>query len=302
MTRDPRKVTIAISLAASVLMLVGKLTAYYITHSAAMLADAAESVVHGVATAFAAFSLWYAAQPADAEHPYGHGRIVYFSTGAEGMLVVCASVAVVFSGIQRLAYGGALHDLGWGIAISGTLALINLALGVTLISVGRRHNAVVLIANGKHVLSDFRTTAGAIVGVGAVMLTGIEWLDPLAALLIGAWIAVSGIALVRQSFGGLMDRVDPEISAQVTQCLEQAVAEGTIESFHKIRCRTINDEIFIDMHILAQGKLPLAEAHDRATTVETALRACFPQHRVHISSHLEPEEHEAAHPGGYGDD
>jgi cation diffusion facilitator family transporter len=288
-----------ISLAMSALMLAGKLTAYAITHSSAMLADAAESVVHGVATAFAAFSLWYAAKPADTCHPYGHGRIVYFSTGFEGALVLAASMAVIYSGIEGLIRGPQLERLGAGLIISGGLALINLVLGIALVTIGRRQNAVVLVANGQHVLSDFWTTAGAIIGVGLVMLTGISWFDPVAALLLGVWIMLSGIGMIRRSIAGLMDAVSPAQSQQLTEQLREHVRDGDIVDFHQLRSRRVNDEIWIDVHMLVPGEVPLATAHDRVTTVEEKIREMFPQTTVHIATHIEPADHESAHPGGH---
>ena len=288
-----------VSLAVSVLMLTGKLTAYGITHSAAMLADAAESVVHGVATAFAAFSLWYAAKPADDCHPYGHGRIVYFSTGFEGALVLAASIAVVYSGFEGLIIGTQLKRLGLGLIIAGALALINLILGIALISIGKRHNALVLIANGQHVLSDFWTTAGAILGVSLVKITGIQWFDPVAAIALGMWIMFSGISLIRQSFSGLMDSVEPAQSQQLAEHLRQQVRDGRIADFHQLRSRLVNDEVWIDVHMLLPGDLPLAQAHARVTEVEESMRSKFSAATVHIATHIEPADHDAAHPGGH---
>lgn len=299
MTRDPRKLAMMISLAASVVMLVGKLTAYAITHSAAMLADAAESVVHGVATGFAAFSLWYAARPADAEHPYGHGRIVYFSMGFEGALILAASMAVIYSGVDGLLRGRPLDRLGTGLVIAGALAAINLVLGISLVRIGRQHNAIVLVSNGKHVLSDFWTTAAAIFGVAAVMMTGAEWVDGMTAIVIGGLIMISGISLLRQSYAGLMDAIDADTLSRIEGSLSHCVETGVISEYHHLRCRRINDEMFIDVHLLADGNLPLSSAHARATRAEEAIRALFPNDRLHIASHIEPSDHEAAHPGGH---
>jgi cation diffusion facilitator family transporter len=288
-----------ISLLASVLMLAGKLTAYLLTNSAAMFADAAESVVHGVATGFAAFSLWYASRPADTSHPYGHGRIVYFSTGFEGALVLAASVAVMRSGVLGLIYTPQLSRLGLGLTIAGGLAGLNLILGLALIRTGRRHNALVLVANGKHVLSDFWTTAAAIVGLLLVKLTGRIWLDPVAALLIGAWIMWTGIGLLRQAVSGLMDRVDPQLAARLDAELAEAVRSGRIADYHEVRCRRLNDEVHIETHVLLPGDTPLQEAHHRATQVENRLRALLPGQRVHVVTHIEPLAHDAAHPLGH---
>ncbi|HRX84427.1 MAG TPA: cation diffusion facilitator family transporter [Phycisphaerae bacterium] len=299
MVREPRQLAMRVSLGASVFMLAGKLLAYFLTHSTAMFADAAESVVHGVATGFAAFSLWYAARPADTEHPYGHGRIVYFSTGFEGALVLAASVTVMRSGVLGLMHEPPLERIGLGLAIAGVLAAFNCVLGATLVRIGRRHNALVLVANGKHVLSDFWTTAAAIVGLLLVKLTGHTWLDPLAALLIGAWIMFTGISLIRTSIAGLMDQLDPELATKVEAGLSDAVRRGRIANYHEVRCRRLNDEIFIDAHLLVPGETQLDEAHHRATEVENTLQALFPDQRVHIVTHVEPLAHDAAHPKGH---
>lgn len=298
-SRDPGKIAISVSLLASIVMLVGKLTAYYLTHSTAILSDAAESVVHGAATGLAAFSYWYAARPADTGHPYGHGRIAYFSAGFEGALVLAASVAVMCSGIVGLIRGPQLQHLGAGLVIAGVLAAINLALGLTLVRIGRKHNALILIANGKHVLSDMWTTVAAMAGVGLVMLTGITWLDPLAALIIGGIIMASGISLARRSYAGLMDEVDPDVSQRLIEHLEQRVREGEIAGFHQLRHRCVNNEFWIDVHVLVPGDVPIVDAHDRITALEGSICNLFPSEKVHITSHIEPAEHGAAHPDGH---
>jgi cation diffusion facilitator family transporter len=299
MVSDPRKFVINLSLAVSIVMLVGKLTAYFVTHSSALLADAAESVVHGAATGLAAFSLWLSARPADESHPYGHGRIAYFSAGFEGGLVLAASAAVIWTGVAGLLRGPELERLGVGLGIATGLALINLGLGVALIRVGRKHNALIVVANGRHVLTDVWTTAAAILGVGLVMLTGETWLDPVAALVLGVLIMVSGASLVRQSFRGLMDRVDPALSRQLIEGLQQAVRERLIEDFHQLRCRRLNDEIWIDVHLLVPGELTTVAAHAAVTRVEESIRGRFPADRVHMTSHIEPAAHEVGHPDGH---
>lgn len=288
-----------ISVAVSAIMLAGKVTAYLLTGSAAILSDAAESVVHGVATGFAAFSLWYANRPPDASHPYGHGRVAYLSAGFEGALVFTAAVAVIGCGIDGLIRGPRLQNLGIGLAISGGLAAINLVLGTALIRVGRRHNSLILIANGRHVLSDMWTTAAAILGVGVVLLTGLRWLDPVTAILMGGYIMLSGYGLIRKSLAGLMDEVEPALAERIVRCLEEQVARGIVVEFHQTRCRRVNDEIWLDVHLLVPGELPVAEAHRRATAVEQALETTLPEDRVRVNSHVEPADHETAHPGGH---
>lgn len=299
MHSDPRQLAIRISVAVSAVMLTGKVAAYLLTGSAAILSDAAESVVHGVATGFAAFSLWYSTRPADASHPYGHGRVAYLSAGFEGALVFSAALAVIGCGIDGLIRGPRLQNLGVGLTISGGLAAINLVLGTALIRIGRRHNSLILVANGKHVLSDMWTTAAAIVGVGIVLLTGLTWLDPVTAIIMGGYIMASGYGLIRKSLAGLMDELEPALAQRILACLEEQVARGVVVEFHQTRCRRVNDEIWLDVHLLVPGDLALAEAHRRATDVEQALEAALPDDRVRVNSHVEPADHETAHPGGH---
>jgi cation diffusion facilitator family transporter len=299
LTRDPRKTAITISLLASALMLVGKLTAYLLTHSAAIFSDAAESVVHGAATALAAYSLWLAARPADTRHPYGHGRIAYFSAGFEGALVFAASLAIVYSAVMALIRGPELQRLGLGLAIAGALAAINVVLGLMLVSVGRKHHALILVANGKHVLSDMLTTMAAIVGVSLVLLTGVSWLDPVAALCIGAYIMITGAGLIRKAVGGLMDELEPELSQRLVDGLRRTMSADLIVDFHQLRCRQINDELWVDVHLLVPGELSTLEAHERVTRAEQSVRELFPENKVHITSHIEPADHTAAHPRGH---
>jgi cation diffusion facilitator family transporter len=288
-----------VSLLASIAMLAGKMSAYLLTGSIAILSDALESVVHGVATGLAAFSLWYAARPADANHPYGHGRIAYFSAGFEGALVLTTSIVVIYSGIRALIYGPQLKNLGPGLLIAGSLALINLALGLALIRVGRKHHSLILVANGTHVLSDMWTTVAAIAGVGLVMLTGVTHLDPVTAVLLGLYIMYTGATLIRQSVSGLMDELDPATSNRIIEALNTSVRDGLIAKFHQLKWRRINDEIWIDTHLLVPGELTTIQAHTRASEVESRIRSRFPEDRVHVLSHVEPEDHESAHPGGH---
>jgi cation diffusion facilitator family transporter len=299
MKRDPRKVVILVSVAMSAVMLAGKLTAYGLTGSVAILSDAAESVVHGAATVLAAFSLWYSLQPADREHTYGHGRIAYFSAGFEGALVFAASLAVLYNGVVGLIYPTAMRNIGWGIGIAGALALINLFLGLMLLRIGRTHNSLILTANGHHILSDMWTTLAAIIGIVLVLLTGIWWLDPVAALVIGLVIMSRGASLLAHSYQGLMDRADKPLTDQLLQTLEAETRNGTIVGFHQLRCRRTDDIIWVELHVQLPGDMPMHTAHEHLTHLEEVLKAPFPRNRMHVMTHPEPDDHDAAHPVGY---
>ena len=280
------------SLAVAVLMLVGKLWAYGLTGSTAILSDALESVVHLGATAMAGFSLWYAARPPDPSHPYGHGKIAYFSSGVEGALILVAAVGIVWTGVVDLVRGPEVQQLGLGLLITAVLGLVNLVLGLTLVRVGRRTNALVLVSNGHHVLTDMWTSVGVLVGVGLVWLTGAVWLDPVVAILLGLNIVWTSGSLMREAYSGLMETADPETTERVLDVLDEAVAAGLIDGHHHVRHRRVNDQIWIEQHLLLPDALRLDEAHERATAVELRQRALFPESRVQLTSHLEPRSHD----------
>ena len=285
--RDPRKLVMALSLAVAVVMLAGKTAAFFITGSTAILSDAAESVIHLIATAFVGFSLWYAVQPPDSGHPYGHGKIAYFASGFEGGLIFVAALAILYTATEAFVTGPELQQLGLGLAVTGGLALVNLGLGLLLVRVGRRHNSLVLISNGRHVLSDMWTSAGVVLGVGLVWLTGIVWLDPLVAALVGLNLARMGLALIRQAYQGLMEKADGLATARLLSTLNAARRAGTIAGYHQVRHRRVNDQVWIEYHLQFSGRLSLDEAHARSHAVEDAVIALFPKDQVVVTAHLE---------------
>lgn len=295
-----RRRAMGASLAVAVFMLVGKFAAYVLTGSTAILSDALESVIHLAATGIAAVSLWYAAQPPDAQHPYGHGKIAYFSSGFEGALILLAGGGIVWAGVDALVTGPELERLGLGLLITAALGAVNLALGLYLVRTGRRTNAVVLVANGQHVLTDMWTSLGVLVGVGLVWATGVEWLDPAVAIVLGLNITWTAFGLMRAAYRGLMEEVEPGATARVLGVLEDARRDGRIEGFHHLRHRRVNDQVWIEVHLLLPDDLLLDEAHRRATAVEVALHRLFPRDVVQVTSHLEPASHE--HPASHGHD
>ncbi|GIV59855.1 MAG: cation diffusion facilitator transporter [Rhodothermaceae bacterium] len=286
----------AASLAVSFLMLAGKMTVYFITGSAAILSDAVESVIHLFATGFAAFSLWYAVRPPDAGHPYGHGKIAYFSSGFEGGLILIAAVTILYSAVRALIEGPALRQLDVGLWILAGLTLVNLGLGLALVYVGRRHRSLVLEANGRHVLTDMWTSLGVLAGVGLVALTGRTWLDPLVAVAVAVNILWTGVRLVRQAVSGLMEAADAGDTQKILSVLDRAVADGLISGYHQVRHRRVNDQRWIEYHLLFPETLRITEAHDRSHVVEAAIAREFEGAEVFVTAHLEPEAHAAAHP------
>ncbi len=294
-----RRRAMLISLGVSVLMLVGKLAATYITGSAAIFSDAVESVIHIAATGFAAFSLWYADAPPDTEHPYGHGKIAYFASGFEGGLILIAALGIIYSAVADLIAGPQVQQLGTGLLIIGGLGGVNLALGLYLIRIGRRHNSLVLVSNGQHVMTDMWTSLGVVGGVALVWATDIAWLDPVVAILVALNILWTSGRLLRRSAGGLMDRADAQATQEILDLLQRATEKQVISGFHQVRHRRINDQVWIEYHLWFPGAMSVEQAHERAHVVEDAIDALFPKDDVNVTAHLEPSAHEQAHPDGH---
>jgi cation diffusion facilitator family transporter len=283
-----------LSFVIGLLMLGLKVGAYWLTGSAAILSDAAESVVHVAAVAFASFSLRLSFRPPDKNHPYGHSKIGFFSAGFEGGLIALAACFILFEAVRDWISGHALHRLGVGGLLTLAATLINGALGAYLVAVGRRRNSLILVANGKHVFTDCWTSLGVLLGVGLTLLTGWRALDPLVGIAMALHILWSGYGLLRQSVSGLLDEADPEATAKIEAILTEETRRRGI-SFHELRHRHSGDGHLIDVHLLFAADQSLAEAHRLATEIEEALASQIePFAEVH--THLEPlEEHDAAH-------
>lgn len=289
------------SLGVSVLMLVGKVGAFWVTGSAAILSDAMESVIHIVATGLAAWSAWYASLPPDKRYPYGYGKIAYFSAGFEGGLIFIAALSILYKAIEALIVGPKLHKLDIGLSLIVGLGVVNLFLGLYLLRVGRRERSLILEANGKHVLTDMWTSAAVAVGVFLVWVTGALWLDPVVAILAGLQIMYTAGKLLYQAFRGLMEQVEPTRAERIVEVLERAVAQGEITDFHQLRFRSVQETLWLELHLLLPGRCSLEHAHRVACKVEDELTALFPTMEVHITSHLEPDAHDRAHPEGHGE-
>lgn len=298
-TDRAQKRAMTASLLVSFLMLAGKVGAAYLTGSAAILSDAAESVIHLFATGFAGFSLWYAATPPDPDHPYGHAKISYFASAVEGTLILIAALIIGWTAVHDLMTGVTLHQIDVGLYLLGGLTIVNLALGQYLVRVGRRTNSLVLVSNGQHVMTDMWTSFGVIAGVGLVGLTGVTWLDPVVALLVAANILWTAKRLLRRSVYGLLDEADRDATQALLDALDVAEEEGVIAGFHQVRHRRAGDQVWVEYHLMFFGDMSIQEAHARSHQVEDRIDALFPDDTVHVTAHLEPRRHDEAHPDGH---
>jgi len=243
-----QKQAATISLIVGCGMLIIKMAAYLLTHSAAIFSDAIESVVHIAATSMAFYSIIVSARPADQSHPYGHGKIEFFSAGIEGGLIVLAAVAIIYEAIRGMIAGRELTELGTGLLITLAASVVNLLLGWFLIRRGRATSSLILVADGKHILTDSFTSFGVVAGVGLVMVTGIELLDPLVAIAVALNIIFTGYQLIRASVGGLMDESDKETLHQVSRVVAEERSDEWI-TVHLLRMIRSGRSYHIDFHL-----------------------------------------------------
>ena len=281
-----------LSLGVGFLMLVGKVYAFLITGSAAILSDAAESVVHVLAVSFASFSLWLSLQPPDDSHPYGHDRISFFSAGFEGAMIVIAALYIIYEAIMKWIQGLALQNLDTGAFMVAAAGIINL--GGYLVWQGKRNKALILVANGKHVLTDSWTSFGVVVGLLLTLWTGWLPFDPILAILVALNILWSGGSLIRQSVSGLMDERDAETHATVMGVLDREATKRGVK-YHEVRHRNNGSSLWIDLHLQFPNETNIEEAHWKATEIEAELKAAFGVPTT-VHTHLEPiHGHDATH-------
>jgi cation diffusion facilitator family transporter len=259
-----------LSLVVAMLMLAAKYQAYRMTGSTAVLSDALESIVNVLAAVFALGGLLFAGRPADRNHPYGHGKIEFFSAAFEGGLIAFASILIVYEAVRSLVAGPEVRQIGLGLLIVFGSALVNLALGLYLVRTGRRYVSLTLIADGQHVLADVWTSAGIIVGLGLVHLTGRAWLDPMVALLVALWLMATGFRLVRHAAGGLLDEEDPLLLKRVLGALQKYVGGGVIRVHH---LRAIRSGRFqhVEAHLVVPEFWSVERAHDLSEDVATRI-------------------------------
>lgn len=289
------KFAMTLSLVVGTCMLGMKMGAYLLTNSAAILSDAAESVVHVLAVAFAFYSLHLALKPADDTHLYGHAKISFFSAGFEGGMIVLAALYIIYESIHKWVHGLRLENVGVGVFLTLAAALINGALGAYLIHTGRRRRSLILVANGKHVLTDFWTSLGAVAGLGLAGWTGwLPW-DPICGILMAGNILWSGGGLIHAACTGLMDQADPTVQSQLRAILDRETNSRGL-SYHQLRHRNVGDALWVEVHLVFPQDVTVAEAHRQATAIESAIEHAVAS-RAYVTTHLESScDHDQIHP------
>jgi len=273
-----------LSAAAAIATIGLKTAAYLLTGSVGLLSDALESLVNLVGALMALAMLTIAARPPDEEHPHGHGKAEYFSSGVEGSLILIAALSIGVAAVERLLNPRGLEKVGLGLGVSVVASLVNLGVAWVILRAGRRYKSITLEANGHHLLTDVWTSAGVIAGVGLVALTGVSWLDPVVALAVAANIVWTGYRIVRESVLGLMDTaMAPEEVAAVRGALETYAGEGV--QYHALLTRQAGARRFVSVHVLVPGRLTVHEGHLLLERIEAEIDRAVPS--VSVLTHLE---------------
>lgn len=274
-----------LSLAAALTTIAMKTGAWWLTGSVGYLSDALESLVNVAGASFALLMLTYAKKPADRNHPYGHGKAEYFSAAFEGGLIFLAALAILVTAVQRLLDLQPVEGLSLGTVLSVAASVINLLVARILLAVGRQHRSMALIADARHLMTDVWTTVGVIVGVALAGLSGLDWLDPLVAILVALNILREGWQLLRRSAGGMMDEaLDDETVDRLNALLHELATPNC--TLANLRTRAAGAMRFAEVDLRVPGDWSVRRAHDLADALELAAG----DHDIALSTHIEPAE------------
>ncbi|OJV13023.1 MAG: cation diffusion facilitator family transporter [Dyadobacter sp. 50-39] len=263
---------IMLSFVASILLTGLKFFAFYLTSSNAILSDALESIINVIASGFAFYSVYLSSQPKDRNHPYGHGKVEFFSAGFEGALIIIASIFIVVEAINRLREPAPISNLAEGSLFIVFTILVNTAIGYKLLTEGRQANSLALVADGKHLMSDSISSVVLIVSVGLIMLTGYVWIDSVASLFFGLFLAFSGSQLVSKSVAGLMDASDELLLDKVIHTLNAHKKDEWID-VHNLRAQQYGSDLHIDCHLTLPYYWELQKVHETIHDFENILKA-----------------------------
>jgi cation diffusion facilitator family transporter len=278
---------IGASIAAAVVTIGLKFGAYALTHSIGLLSDAIEALVNLAAALGGLWALTAAARPPDERYPFGQAKAEYFSSGFEGGLIIVAAAAIAYAAVERLLHPAPLTPGLAGPLLSGVASAINLAVALWLLKGARLHRSITLEADAKHLLTDVWTSVGVLAGFGIVVVTGVQWLDPLVALAVALHIVFTGWRLLQRSASGLLDQaLDPAEEAAINRVLDRYRSEKV--AFHALRTRQSGQRAFVSLHMLVPPTWTVRMAHELAETVEREIIDGLPA--ASVLTHIEPSD------------
>lgn len=292
MKQNPLRTFMYLSIAAAIVTILLKFYAYFVTGSMGFLSDALESFVNLFAAVFALVMLNISLKPADKGHEFGHSKAEYFSSAAEGALILIAAFTIIWSAVPRLINPQPIENINTGLLFSLLASLVNLAVGLTLVRNGKKRNSLLLEADGKHLMTDVWTSVGVIVAIVIVKFTGWLIVDPIIAILVAVNIIYTGYKLISRSASGLMDATLPEEDLEKITTYLDSLKEQQIE-YHSLLTRAAGRRKFITLHVLVPGKWTVKQAHDYADDIEETIVNMFDE-PVTVQTHLEPVEDPAS--------
>lgn len=255
-----------------------KFIAYFFTQSNAILTDALESIVNILASSFAFYSVYLTSLPRDTNHPYGHGKVEFFSVFVEGILILFASIYIIIKSCYNLFFPQKIDDLLIGSIIIAFTGLLNGAFGFYLKSQSKKLNSLILLAEGKHLISDSITSLGLVIGLILIYFTDLTWLDSLISILMGFYIAYSGYKLLRKAIAGLMDESDLDVLHTVINTLNTHRKDPWID-VHNLRTQRYGQDVHIDCHVTLPYYFDLNEVHQNVSQIDKVVAE-----NVHIST------------------
>ncbi len=264
-----------------------KAGAYFLTGSVGLLSDALESVINLLAAMVALFAIRLAQKPPDEIHTYGHSKAEYFSSIFEGTLIFLAAIGIAFVSINRIFSPRPIEQVGIGLFITGVASVINFIIASKLLDAGKKFGSITLEADGKHLLTDVWTSAGVIIGVGIVALTGITILDPIVALFVAANIVFTGYKIIKRSFYGFMDTALPIEERKIIENVLKEYKKTGVK-YHSLLSRQSGFRKFVSLHVLVPGKWQVKKSHDLMEEIEEKIRGKLLN--AHVITHLEPLE------------
>jgi cation diffusion facilitator family transporter len=258
----------------SVVLFLVKITAYYFTHSIAILTDALESIVNVLAGFIGLYSLYIAAKPRDFDHPYGHGKAEFVSAAVEGGLIVAAGILIMYETIQNLIYQSPLESLDTGLILVSITAVVNYVAGAICVNLGKKNNSMALKASGNHLQVDTYSTAAIILGLGLMLLTHLFWLDKLIAFIMGVFIIYNGYKIIRSSLAGIMDEADLSLLKKFIRILNENRQANWID-IHNLRFIKYGSLLHIDCHFTVPWYLNVHEAHKEIDALALLIKEQF---------------------------
>lgn len=271
---------------AGILLFTAKIVAWYLTQSVAILTDALESIVNIITGFIGLYSLYLSSLPKDENHPYGHGKVEFISAAIEGSLISIAGILIIYESITNLQHPHHIKSLDWGIVLVAFTAVMNYILGSIAVRKGKATKSLALEASGKHLKSDTYSTAGIVIGLTLILITGIQWIDSVVAFIFAGFILYTGYKILRDSIAGMMDEADEKLIAAFVQLIQNERPDKWID-VHNLRIIKYGSTLHMDCHITIPYYFTVKKAHDEIEKLDQMVNDHFGT-KVELFVHTDP--------------